>query len=50
MERYREQQELSMLKQDIVMYPNQGWLVVYTLLIALGLVVYSGLIVFWPFF
>jgi len=50
MESYRGQQELSMSKQDLVIYPNQGRLVLYTLLIALGLVVYSGLIVFWPFF
>ena len=50
MERYREQQELSMSKQDLVMYPNQGRLVVYTLLIGLGLVVCSGLIVYWSFF
>ena len=50
MESYREQQERSMPKQDLVMYPNQGWLVVYTLLTVLGLVVCSGMIVFWPFF
>ncbi len=50
MESYREQQELSMPKQDLVIYPNQGWLVVYTWLIALLLVLYSGLIVFWPIF
>ncbi len=50
MESYREQQERSMPKQDLVMYPNQGRLVVYTWLIALLLVLYSGLIVFWPIF
>ncbi len=49
MGRYREQQELSMPKQDLVIYPNQRWLVVYTLLIVLGLVICSGMIVFWPF-
>src|SRR5260370_37446728 len=49
MERYREQQELSMSKHDLVMYPNQGRLVVYTLLIGLGLVLCSGLIGYWPF-
>lgn len=49
MGRYREQQELSMSKQDLVIYPNQGWLVKYTLLIVLGLVLGSGTIVFWPF-
>ena len=47
---YREQQELSMPKQDLVIYPNQGWLVVYTLFTVLGLVGCSGMIVFWPFF
>src|SRR5260370_12674887 len=50
MESYREQQELSMPKQDLVIYPNQGWLVVYTLFTVLGLVGCSGMIVFWPFF
>ena len=49
MGRYREQQELSMPKQDLVIYPNQGWLVKATLLIVLGLVIGSGTIVFWPF-
>jgi hypothetical protein len=47
MEIYHEQQELSMSKQDLVIYPNQGRLVVYTLLIGLGLVLCSGLIVFY---
>src|SRR5260370_4836201 len=50
MESYREQQELSMPKQDLVIYSNQGWLVVYTLFTVLGLVGCSGMIVFWPFF
>jgi hypothetical protein len=50
MEIYREQQELSMPKQDLVMYPNQGWLVVYMLFTGLVLVACSGMIVFWPFF
>ena len=49
MESYRGQQELSMSKQDLVIYPNQGWLVKATLLIVLGLVIGSGTIVFWPF-
>jgi len=40
-----------MPKQDLVIYPNQRWLVIYTLLIVLGLVLGSGImIVFWPFF
>lgn len=37
-------------EQDIVIYPNQGRLVVYAVLIVLGLMLCSGLIVFWLIF
>src|SRR5260370_17638643 len=49
MGKYREKEEFSMPEQDVVIYPNQGWLVKYTLLIVLALVLSSGTIVFWPF-
>ncbi len=50
MEIYREQPELSMSRQELVMYPHQGWLVVYTLLSGLGLVFCSGVIVYYSIF
>ena len=50
MEIYREQPELSLSKQELVIYPHQGWLVVYTLLSVLGLVFCSGVIVYWSIF
>jgi hypothetical protein len=50
MEIYREQPELSLSKQELVIYPHQGWLVVFTLLSILGLVFFSGVIVYWSIF
>jgi hypothetical protein len=50
MEIYREQPELSLSKQELIVYPHQGWLVVYTLFLGLGLVLCSGVIVYWSIF
>lgn len=50
MKLYSQQQELPIFEQDIVIYPRQGRLVVYAVLIVLGLILCSGLIVFWAIF
>jgi hypothetical protein len=51
MEIYHEQQESSMPKQNLLVYPNRGRLVMLALLIILLIVILcSGLVIFWSIF